>query len=221
MFSKLIKILGLLFCSQSFSKPSYASAGSINKTVAIWGTPVPSSIGPSPFEISNKPQAYTLQGAWGWPKPQTFAHIVAKVLTDFQNFVTGTFCGKFVIKWLDNMRKNRKQWGYTRSYPYVPYPYPWSSCPTRPMPVCPRVKIIGKVLQKMTMAKPPKRNNDHGSFHVSWCKYCNVKLNINILLVHQIIGPAAAGSVGYVPTYSLFVTDFQQARIDVMEFITS
>jgi len=50
-----------------------------------------------------------------------------------------------------------------------------------------------------------------------------VKLNINILLVHQTIGPAAAGSVGYVPTctYSLFVTDFQQARIDVMEFITS
>ena len=31
-------------------------------------------------------------------KPLTFV----QVLTDLQNFLTGTFCGKFVIKWLLN-----------------------------------------------------------------------------------------------------------------------
>jgi len=35
-------------------------------------------------------------------KPQSFVHIFV-ILTDFQNFSTGAFCGKFVIKWLLNI----------------------------------------------------------------------------------------------------------------------
>jgi len=56
-------------------------------------SPDPSSR-PGPFVISNKSHRVD----------EKVSHkrlsISSPILTDFQNFFTGTFCGKFVIKWL-------------------------------------------------------------------------------------------------------------------------